>query len=105
MNFSLQDSNDFCQLYPSLKRGRLKTNIEELYYSVASEPPIYHAYFGVCSGQSMTNIKHERLESEFEVKHRGAQKPHFKNQGSSTFSSSSAMVKMHTTYPFYFVST
>ncbi|XP_016356513.1 coiled-coil domain-containing protein 180 [Sinocyclocheilus anshuiensis] len=57
-----QDSKDFCQLYPSLKLG-----------------------------QRMTNIKNERLEAEFEVKHRGSQNPHFNNQGSSTFSSSSAM--------------
>ncbi|XP_073688966.1 coiled-coil domain-containing protein 180-like, partial [Garra rufa] len=57
-----QDSKDFCQLYPSLKLG-----------------------------QSMTIIKNERLKTELEVKHRGEQKPHFNNQGSSTFSSSSAM--------------
>ncbi|KAK2911716.1 hypothetical protein Q8A67_003849 [Cirrhinus molitorella] len=57
-----QDSKDFCQLYPSLKLG-----------------------------QSMTTIKNERLKTELEVKHRGTQKPHFNNRGSSTFSLSSAM--------------
>ncbi|XP_043096059.1 LOW QUALITY PROTEIN: coiled-coil domain-containing protein 180 [Puntigrus tetrazona] len=57
-----QDSKEFCQLYPSLKLG-----------------------------QSVTNIKTERLEAEFEVKHRGARKSCFSNQGSSTFSSSSTM--------------
>ncbi|XP_026067899.1 coiled-coil domain-containing protein 180 [Carassius auratus] len=57
-----QDSKGFCQLYPSLKLGR-----------------------------SMTNIKNERLEAEYEVKHRGSQKPHFNHRGSSAFSSSSAM--------------
>ncbi|RXN21198.1 coiled-coil domain-containing protein 180 [Labeo rohita] len=57
-----KDSKDFCQLYPSLKLGK-----------------------------SMTTIKNERLKTELEVKHRGAQKPHFNRQGSSTFSPSSAM--------------
>ncbi|XP_042580588.1 coiled-coil domain-containing protein 180 [Cyprinus carpio] len=55
-----QDSKGFCQLYPSLKLSR-----------------------------SMTNIKNEILDAEFEVKHRGSQKPHFNHQG--TFSWSSAM--------------
>ncbi|XP_077087784.1 coiled-coil domain-containing protein 180 [Siphateles boraxobius] len=54
-----QNSEDVCQLYPSLKLD-----------------------------QSMTDIKNERLKKELEVKPRGAQKPHFNNQGSSAFSSS-----------------
>ncbi|XP_048045163.1 coiled-coil domain-containing protein 180 isoform X2 [Megalobrama amblycephala] len=57
-----QDPKDFCQLYPSLKLD-----------------------------QSMTAIKNDRLKKEVEVKPRGAQKPHFNNQGSSTFGSSCDM--------------
>ncbi|XP_051748617.1 coiled-coil domain-containing protein 180 isoform X5 [Ctenopharyngodon idella] len=57
-----QDSKDFCQLYHSLKLD-----------------------------QSMTAIKKERLKKEVEVKPRDAQKPHFNNQGSSTFGTSCDM--------------
>ncbi|KAG1957044.1 hypothetical protein F2P79_007257 [Pimephales promelas] len=57
-----QDSENFRQLYPSLKLG-----------------------------QSMTAIKKEILKKEHEVKPRGAQKPHLNNQRSSTFASSCDM--------------
>lgn len=57
--------------------------------------------FGVYSDQSMTAIKNDRLKKEVEVKPRGAQKPHFNNQGSSPFGSSCDMVIMtHTYFPF-----